>query len=313
MSKVNGVLKFRDEINHLAEDDLSGENFHDIRLIMDAIVYFELTVENRAAVVNAWDKIRDRIEPVASRVILDDDGRFKKYQKKHGDLLAFWMDGSSVERELYGFQIYDGKGSEVPETSFTFYSSDLSPAWIRWTLSVESGFSDLNGFKESALSMIHDLDFLSGSAGLSLNIKPGFPGWVEGGHIAKIASRFIGIDGLDEPHMLASFFRKNLKTPNWLTFVGEQFSRKFLNQREILASMPETVSMRQIPKGLSLQAGCEPSLGYVNLKDEVSDYRFVWRLIKSQAIDSTVFGQYDGIGGSDNTRRWFQRFDKDKA
>ena len=107
--------------------------------------------------------------------------------------------------------------------------------------------------------------------------------WAEGDHIYAISRKYLGVD-LGRPLFLADYMAHGIKTPNWLTFVGDDFLEMMGGKDTMIGKLPESVEPLDLEHGLLLKAGPQPLFGEVNRKEDLADYRAVAEACRAVAI-----------------------------
>jgi len=303
------IIKVRESVDLVSEKPGSAE--HNARLCLDVLVYFDGPPKSNAAGILAFYEeslryVRDRVK----YVLIDGKGRYRAVTPKTFELLPFWLSSKCAKRDVYALDLVSGtSGEDASDFEFHFYSSTLSPAYLRLILPIELVEKGVGEFKKSALTAVSDLEFLSGYAGYSLNIQHDYPSWMEGDHIYTVSRKYLGID-IGKPLYFAGFMEHGVKPPNWLTMIGSDFLKKLGGKKKLRSRLPEEVGIDDVEHGVVLQAGPAPRLGVVNRKERLPEYRAVWQSIREAAIPDEVVGPYDGIGGTENTQQWLHRFDE---
>jgi len=243
-----------------------------------------------------------------------DGARWRARPKDLSGLLRGWFARGGPSKGSYVLFFESGDQAEEPSDRAVDFSWVLGDGYVRLVLPAESAVSDTEGFAALALELAAPVDFRWGSAGLSLNQYYGYSGSQEGSGLARIGDRMPGVD-LGEPLSWSSMTKRGggIKSVNWLTFLGAELIEKVTSahggQSAFLAALGGNVQVSALPHGLAIQAGAAPGFGDTTRGETLPEYQQVARALNSLKIPPNVLRNWDEIGGTENTRKWPNRFD----
>lgn len=238
-----------------------------------------------------------------------ENARWKPLSKDPSNLLEAWF--AKPNRKTSHVLALEGSKlpNSVSDTAFEF-SWVLGAGYIRLILPAEALAEDAERFRSKAIELASLVKFSSGTAGYSVNIHLDHDTTNENCAISEIGGRFLGVD-LGKPLYWSDLVVHGLKTINWLTFLGPDFVLRAAADKPdyaaFLASLGPQAHVNSLGQGLVIQAGAQACLGDQADADLLA-YRQVARALHLLKIPPHILRGYDGIGGTESTRRWLDRY-----
>jgi hypothetical protein len=282
-----------------------------LKLCSDLTFYFEESFrDNVDGIAHFYKKSMEHIGKDVKYFDIDGLNKFKKIQADTLELLPYWVKNKDEDREIYGLTLECGRTkADASDRAFDFYRGRVGMGHIRLVLPVEFINDSTDRFIELAQELCSQLHFLSGHAGYSTNIDLDFPSYEENGHVYALSRRYRGVD-FGKPVMFADFMKHGIKTVNWLAFLGDELIAKVGGKSGLRSKLSHEIIIHDLPHGLMIQAGAEPKMGDVNRNENLQLYQEVGRALAALRIPDEVLRSYDGIGGTENTKNWLDRFFK---
>lgn len=249
------------------------------------------------------------------RFIQNGDGtRWKSRPKDLSGLLRGWFARGGPAKGSHVLYCESGETAGEPSDAGVFFSWVLGDGYIRLVLPAEAAITAPDRFAALASALAARVDFRWGSAGLSLNQQEGYSGSQECSGLARIGSRLPGVD-LGEPLFWSTLTKKaaGIKSVNWLTFLGRDLLAKVVaahgSHDAFIAALGSEATVSILSSGIMIQAGAAPSFGDTERGEKLLAYEQVARALHALKIPPDVLRNFDEIGGTENTRKWLNRFD----
>ncbi|WP_437570567.1 type VI immunity family protein [Sorangium sp. So ce542] len=297
-----------DEIASLREkiDQRGTKGQARLKLCLEVTLYYDGGFQaNGPAIVAFFERALPALGQKPRYWGIDGENRWKTVKGDVLELVRSWASGETAPRERYGLRLESGPtAQDVSDLSIRFYDDGRTPGFIRLLLPLER----LDGFPELARELAEPFRFLSGHGGLSTNTAPDYPSSLRDYPVFALSRRFRGID-FGDPLSFSRFVRDGIKCVSWLTFVGDDLAARGGGRAALKRALGSEVAVVELAHGLLIQAGPAPSAGDVNRQDNVPLQHHVGRVLRDLRFPESSLRGYDGIGGTENTLEWLQRFD----
>ncbi|MGH7496385.1 MAG: type VI immunity family protein [bacterium] len=279
------------------------------KICLDLTLYFDGRFrENADGILHFYQQCLKLIEKDIKFFDVDGKNKFKKIKSDTLDLLPYWTTAEAEARDIYGLKLESGQTKEdVSDRAFHMYRGRLNPGYVRLIVPLEYASDSAQSFVLVAKNAADRLRFISGHGGYSTNMTSDYESQQESGHVYALSRRYQGVD-FDIPRSFARFMKDGIKGINWLTFLGESLVAKLGGKEELKAKLSKELSFHELQHGIMVQAGPEPQLGDVNRKERLAKYHEVGKVLRSLRIPDEVLRNYNGIGGTENTKEWLNRF-----
>jgi hypothetical protein len=293
-------------------DQYSRDGGYLVRLCSDMLFNFSVPPEDQRE--GLLEFYRRSLALLGNRLRFVKNGesaRWKPVAKDPSTLLEAWLDKPSRKAS----HVLALEGSEQPDrvsdAAFEFCWV-LGTGYVRLVLPAEALVDDAEQFRSTAMELATLVRFSSGSAGYSANIHLDHDSSSDDSAIGRIGGRYPGVD-LGKPLYWSDLVVHGLKSINWLTFLGPDFVSKATagapDRATFVTSLGPQALVSPLAHGLMIQAGAQARL---DDQDDggLSAYREVGRALHPLKIPAHVLRGYDGIGGTENTRTWLNRFEQ---
>jgi len=287
-------------------DDEDFEGTVNLRLCADILAFLPGPFRDHAPGLRHFYQVA--LNLIGSHVryyLFDGEGRFKKVKADTLRALPDWADQHVAERNVYGLDLESGNApDEQSDRAFQMYIAAAGMGFVRLILPAES-LQDADAFVAIARDCLDALRFTSAYAGYAVNVRRTYNTQREAGRVAMISRRFPGID-LDSPLLSADFLDDSLKSVNWLTGIGAPLLER---APDLVQKLPSSATVITLQHGILIRASAAASTGDSNRRDDLPDYAAVGKVLTPLRIPVDRLGPWDGVGGTENTRRWLARFD----
>lgn len=236
---------------------------------------------------------------------IDGANKWKPVKDDLAAMVRYWASPECPSRSRYGLRAECGASPrDVSDASLRFYDDGNDPGFLRLTLPLER-MDELGALTKE---MAAPVPFLSGHAGISVNMAPGYHASLPDFPVYRLSRRFRGVD-FGDPLMFATFIRGGLKCAAWMTLIGNELIRSRKMEGFEQSVRAKNVAVAILLHGLVLQAGSTPCAGDVNEQEDISLLHEVGKSVRPLRFPDSLLRGYDGIGGTDNTLEWLHRFD----
>jgi hypothetical protein len=292
-------------------DQVVDEDRNALALGLDVTLYFQGGFrENAEGVLHFYRKAVEPIRKSVTFYALDGSNAFKKIKPDVFEMPAFWASAEARPRGTYGLDLESGPTrDDASDKALSLYDGGMfQTGHVRVVLPLEHIQESVEPFLALARELAGALRFLHGHGGYAVNMVPSYNSQLPDLPVYALSRRFKGVD-LGTPNFFEDAAPSGIKSINWLTFLGTSAVEKLGGRKALEKALGNDIPVHPLPHGVMLQAGPEPSFGDVNRKEALPHYHQVGRVLKPLRIPSDVLGNWDGIGGTENTREWLARFD----
>jgi len=230
-------------------------------------------------------------------------------------MLPFWLEQTATRRPIYMMFLESGGVADEPsDAAFALQANEAglqSMGYIRLVLPLVLANEPEGAFASLANGFAGSLDFAFGQAGYAVN-------WNDLGHygvdamngMRRIAGRHPGVD-LSHPAVTQYAVAKGgIKSINWLTFITPDHVSRLGGIDRLRADLGADITVRNLSRGVSIQAGARPGIGDVNRRDDLPLYQRVGRVLAPlRGREHPAFLGRDGLPSAETTQKWLGRFD----
>ena len=309
--------------NALNDDLTSARSFVDqfqrdgskaVTLCADVTLFLKGSpVDCRTAILDFYAQSLDQIGTSVTWVRNGDATRFKRPPKNLAALLEEWYDRGGPDKGSYCLCLESSEQPDEPSEQAFDFSWVLGQGYIRLVLPARFALESPDAFAALARHLASGVDFRFGTAGLAVNMRAQYSSTDASGALARISQRRLGID-LDQPQSWPRLTQTSIKTVNWLTFLGARSpvaraAAHVGGQEKLAAELGQNVAVTRLSHGVMIQAGAAPGFGDTTKGETLPEYRQVARALRGLKVPLEVLRHYSGIGGTENTRKWLNRFD----
>lgn len=291
--------------------DSHGEPF--ARLCIDATFYWRGSMFTQAPqIANAY---RRALDAMKGHIKFFETGSMAGAKKLNADsleMIPFWLLKAKRRDDIYMLNLKGGETlTEPSDIGIQFIADEEEdPPMGAMSLSVPSAYVDR---PDELLELVEDIlrsaDFESGHCGYSVSWDSRSDSATDAQQRMQIISgRFLGID-LPKLNTTISAMRRSkvarIKTVQWLTFLGASLVEQ-LGGAKLATELLEGIGVvRDIGRGLLIQAGATPTLGDTNRRMDVSALKKVGKALKSVRLENhgPIFGTRE------QTNAWLSRLD----
>jgi hypothetical protein len=291
-----------------------------VSLGYDVVMYsWESFARVTAGILHAYEKFLSLVPKSELRWYgTENMGRHGPVTPKVLDMLPGWFKKGAPKRPEYMLELRDGEGHALDPARYAFWvwaAPEDSPQcrgrsnFLRLTLPAEWGITRSG----EALELVRDLaahfPFRSGHSGFVLQTtwygKPAseLAAW-------KLGMRFHGVDIRREVTDRLAVKKDSVKGVNWLTLLSEDLAEKVGGVAGLRKKLPPSVELVPVKGGVIVKAGPRPSVGDVNRRETLPDYRAAYRLLAR--LQKPVVESYTGFplkeaDPSEGTAAWLER------
>ena len=279
-------------------------------LIAAEITFYFNTTENREGLIAAYDVAMKRIGDHVRWYRTEAMSQSRKMSGEVREFLSVWFKAGTKLRKEYELTLTSDADPDLCQPWGLRFG--LEPAllpegdsgFLQVNLPMEVVAEDPGAFLALALDMGGLIGFRSGHAGYGVQYDEGDLDDERDERIGAWCRRYLCVDYRDFAAS-CEFMGSNIKGVGWLTFLDKDFAKQVGGIAGIKKKLPAGALVRELANGLAIQAGAEPILGDKNCRENIDNYKAIFRLVEPVVVqeDLALPGFED-----DGSIEWVNRF-----
>jgi hypothetical protein len=270
--------------------------------------------DDRDGFLSLYQQAWDLVGPEARLYQTDSMKRPKKVKADTQDLVPTWLKDRPGQREMYILLVDNREDvSAASDRGLLFHATEYKNAGaLSLRLPVEEVERAPEAMVERVAEMAESIPFASGHAGYSVDYNPREKYRVMAREkIYALARRH---PGLDVPCVENTCFviHMGFKRVGWLTLLGDGLVKQLGGTENIPGQLSEAITIRELKKGLLLQAGPRPEFGDVNRRETLPLYREVGRAVaaaRATEHPAVLYPPDSFVASAEQTNEWLAEFD----
>lgn len=269
--------------------DLEVEDERIVSLTFSITLYTDVALSTiPGAVLGCYEKFLTLCPPDQLKFYATENMKqHKPVTKRVLNMLPTWLKPGAPPREYIALELKDGATfSAAPKFRFNVWGSEPGSSshatghanLIQTSFPPEWGVERPDAMVALVLDMCGLFPYQSGHAGFCFLCSP-YDKKQSQNYAWARSMRHRGVDILAHPNDKKAVGRDAVKGADWLTLLSTAFVEKLGGERKIRSAVTKPVEILDAPRGLLIKAGPLPRLGDVNRRDDLPEYRQVYRII----------------------------------
>jgi len=235
-------------------------------------------------------------------------------------MLRTWLKPGAPSREFIALELTDGEHPDAaPKFKFKVWGNEPNSLkvaedgnYVHMAFPPEWGLERTEEMFQLVIEIAGFFPYQSGLGGFGFECTRGKRRKAETFAWAR-SMRYRGIDIFVHPYDTLAVGKDAIKGVNWLTVLCDPFVDRLGGRAKLRKSLPKSVELFDLPRGLLLKAGTVPRLGDTNRQELLPEYKAVYKALAPLAepgYDRTImFLAGDASRNYEpNTAAWQRRF-----